>query len=195
MTINAIVSFDGTENDLDALALGRAFARTGAHLSLAYVRHAHETDSHEEQRAQREADQILDRGARWLGEESLERHIVVNASTAEGLWALAEAEGADVVIFGSDWHTAPGHVQPGRSALRLMEGGPVAIAVATAGLHRRDVHLERVALAGGEVDAAARRTAESFAGAAGTPLALPSRMASTCSSSAPSRARRRAVCG
>ena len=101
--------------------------------------------------------------------------MVVSPSTAEGLWTLAEQEQADLIVFGSDWHTAPGHVQPGRSALRLMEGGPVSIAIAAAGLRdRADAGLRTVAVAGGEVDDAARATAERLAARAGTPLALPS---------------------
>ena len=85
------------------------------------------------------------------------------------------ASSADLVVFGSDWHTAPGHVQPGQSALRLIEGGPVSVAIAAAGLRNRtDAGLRTVALAGGEVDDAARATAEGLAALAGDPLALPS---------------------
>jgi nucleotide-binding universal stress UspA family protein len=55
-----------------------------------------------------------------------------------------------------------------------MDGGPVAIAIAAAGLRNRaDARLERVALPGGEVDPAARQTAEALSARAGTPLALP----------------------
>ncbi|HUB76380.1 MAG TPA: universal stress protein [Solirubrobacteraceae bacterium] len=171
MAVNMIISFDGSDNDHDALALGRVLASGGASVSLAYVRHAHEADAGREQSAQADADAILERGASWLGTD-VERHVVVNASTGEGLRQLAEEQGADVVVFGSDWHTTPGHVQPGTSALRLMDGGPVAIAIAAAGLReRKDARIEHVALPGGEVDSAARETAEALAG--GAPLALP----------------------
>ena len=40
MTPRIIVSYDDTDNDRDALALGRLLAGGGADLSLAYVRHA-----------------------------------------------------------------------------------------------------------------------------------------------------------
>jgi nucleotide-binding universal stress UspA family protein len=84
------------------------------------------------------------------------------------------SSGADVVVFGSDWHTTPGHVQPGQSALRLMDGGPSAIAIAAAGLRNRsDARIQHVALPGGEVDPAARETAERSQRSSGTPLALP----------------------
>jgi len=57
-----------------------------------------------------------------------------------------------------------------------MEGGPVSIAIAAAGLRERRnaARLRTIALAGGEVDDAARTTAERLAARAGTPLALPS---------------------
>jgi hypothetical protein len=37
-------------------------------------------------------------------------------------------------VFGSDYRTAPGHVEPGTSAQYLLDGGAVAVAVAAAGL-------------------------------------------------------------
>jgi nucleotide-binding universal stress UspA family protein len=174
MSSKIIISFDGTDNDHDALALGRALRDDDAQVSLAYVRHSHESDPQREQAAQADAEQILERGAQWLGDAQVGRHIVVHASTGEGLRSLAEAESADVIVFGSDWHTTPGHVQPGQSALRLMDGGPVAVAVAAAGLRNRtDTAIKQIALPGGEVDPAARETAEALTARAGTPLALP----------------------
>jgi nucleotide-binding universal stress UspA family protein len=175
MQTHVIVSYDGTENDTDALALGKVFGDAGARVSLAYVRHSQEADTAAEQAAQQHAEELLERGAQWLGHAEVSRHVILSASTGEGLRALAERENADLVVFGSDWHTAPGHVQPGQSALRLMDGGPVSIAIAAAGLRNRsDATLRTIALAGGEVDEAARTTAEQLAARAGTALALPS---------------------
>jgi nucleotide-binding universal stress UspA family protein len=174
MAANIIISFDGSDNDHDALALGRLLAEGGADLSIAYVRHSQESDASREREAQADAEGILKRGAKWLDQGDIDRHVVVHASTGEGLRELAEEQGADVIVFGSDWHTTPGHVQPGQSALRLMDGGPSAIAIAAAGLrNRKDARIEHVALPGGEVDPAARETAEAFATRGGTPLALP----------------------
>jgi nucleotide-binding universal stress UspA family protein len=174
MSANIIISFDGSDNDHDALALGRLLADGGTDLSVAYVRHSHESDESRERDAQANAEGILERGATWLGQPEIERHVVVHASTGEGLRQLAEEQGADVIVFGSDWHTTPGHVQPGQSALRLMDGGPSAIAIAAAGLRdRQGLSITHVALPGGEVDPAARDTAEAFATRSGTALALP----------------------
>jgi nucleotide-binding universal stress UspA family protein len=175
MQTHVIVSYDGTDNDHDALALGKLLGDAGSRVSLAYVRHSEEPDTAAEQAAQQDAEALLERGAQWLGHPEVGRHVILSGSTGEGLRVLAENEHADLVVFGSDWHTAPGHVQPGRSAIRLMEGGPVSIAIAAAGLRERtDAQLRTIALAGGEVDEAARTTAERLAARAGTALALPS---------------------
>ena len=177
MQTHVIISYDGTDNDHDALALGRTLGDAGARVSLAYVRHSTEADAAAEQAADAEAQALLERGAQWLGHPEVSRHVVLSGSTGDGLRALAVRERADLLVFGSDWHTAPGHVQPGQSALRLMDGGPVSIAVAAAGLRdRSDANLQTIALAGGEVDDAARQTAERLAARAGTPLALPSQV-------------------
>jgi nucleotide-binding universal stress UspA family protein len=175
MQTHVIISYDGTDNDKDALALGAIFGDAGARISLAYVRHTTESDEAAERAAQAHAEEILETGAQWLGHPEVARHIVLSGSTGEGLWALAEREGADLLVFGSDWHTAPRHVQPGPSALRLIDGGPVAVAIASAGLRDRGMRaLRTVAIAGGEFDDAAHATANQLAELSGNALALPS---------------------
>ena len=133
MATKIIVSYDGTDNDRDALALGHLLASGRASLGLAYVRHAHEVESGRERLAEAEARALLERGAEAVGQPDLPRHVVVSASTPEGLRELALSEGANVIVFGSEYRTAPGHVDPQASARRLLDGGPVAIAVAPAG--------------------------------------------------------------
>lgn len=130
----AIISYDGTANDDDALALGRMMARAGFTLELAYVRHSREFDPRREDVAQHDAEQRLDRGASSLGDPEITRHVVFGASTGERLGQLADSEGASLIIFGSDYRTAPGHVEPGTSAQHLLDGGAVAVAIAPAGL-------------------------------------------------------------
>ena len=136
--------------------------------ALAYVRHTHEPDSNRETLAQTEAQDLLDRGAKLLGDVNVERHVVTDRSTPEGLAALAEREGADVIVFCSDSHTAKGHVAVGNSAERLLEGGSVAVAIAPVDLAEK---LARRSLgqivAVGDADGGARETAESLAAALG----------------------------
>jgi len=166
MALRIIVSYDDTDNDRDALALGRLLAFSGAELSLAYVRHS-EGGALE----QKEAEELLARGAESVGAPDMPRHVVVNPSTSEGLAELAEREQADVIVFGSEYRTAPGTVAPGRPAHKLLLGGPAAIAVAPAGLRSNaSVSINTVGLVD-EGDPAARETAESLATALGAGVA------------------------
>jgi nucleotide-binding universal stress UspA family protein len=138
-------------------------ARTGATLSLAYIRHSREFDPQREELAQHDAERRLEQGALWLEDPDIPRHVVFSGSTGEGLEQLAEAEQASVIVFGSDYRTPPGRAEPGTTAQRLLEGGSAAIAVAAAGLRTRtDTGIETIAVAGG-ADAAARDTAEALA--------------------------------
>jgi nucleotide-binding universal stress UspA family protein len=139
-----IVSYDGTDNDRDALALGRVLAGAGAALELAYVSHHHEP----------EPDSPTD----------VPFHVVDNASTAEGLRDLALTRGAEIIVFGSEYRTARGHVDPQATARRLLEGGPVALALAPAGYadanHKPVATIRSVSEDG---DPCTRETAEALA--------------------------------
>jgi nucleotide-binding universal stress UspA family protein len=175
MAPKLILSYDGTPHDTDALVLGRLFAERGAEISLAYVRHVVDEDANREVRLQREAEALLKRGAQWLEQPDVPCHVVFAGSTGDGLAKLAEREGADMVVFGSDWHTPPGTVNPATSAQRLLDGASVAVAIAAAHLRDRpEHHLARIAVAGGDIDPAARETAEELAAGAGTEPVGPS---------------------
>jgi hypothetical protein len=81
MPAKIIVSYDGTANEDDAIALGRLFARAGAEVSLAYVRHTHEPDRDRETLVQHEAQELLERGAeRFGGAERRRRGRLVGAA-------------------------------------------------------------------------------------------------------------------
>ena len=133
MDPRAIISYDDTKNDRDALMLGRTLAEAGARLTLAYVRHSAQTQPAREQLEEHEAEELLAHGAELLGDPELERRVVVSASTAAGLKWLAEQEQADIVVFGSDYRTAAGHVAQQHSTQALLEGGCAAVAIAPAG--------------------------------------------------------------
>jgi len=170
MSAKIIVSYDGTANEQDAIALGRLLAGAGAHVGLAYVRHSPETDSDREAIAQAEAQEILDRGVQLLGDQSASRHVVTDRSTPNGLAALAEREGADVIVFCSDSHTAKGHVSIGNSAERLIEGGRTAVAIAPVGLAESAAPIRQI-VAIGDSEGGAGRTAEALAGSLGASVA------------------------
>jgi nucleotide-binding universal stress UspA family protein len=161
-----IVSYDDTDNDRDALALGSALSELGGDISLAYVRHTQQPDSAREALEEKEANELLEKGALALGDEKIERHVVVHASTGAGLWELAESEKADVIVFGSDYRTAKGAVMPGTSAQRMLTGGPTAVAVAPAGYRSGDTEIKTIAVVPeDDGDDAATRTAKGLADA------------------------------
>jgi hypothetical protein len=165
MALKIIVSYDDTDNDRDALALGRLLAGSGAALALAYVRH-----SFGESLDQQAAEALLARGAESIGTPEMPKYVVVNPATSVGLEEISSQEEADVIVFGSEYRTAKGLVKPGISAHKLLLGGGSAIAVAPAGLwsdtERSTGAVETVGVID-EGDPAARQTAESLAAALG----------------------------
>jgi nucleotide-binding universal stress UspA family protein len=166
-----IVSYDGTPNDDDALALGKLLARTGATLALAYIRHSREFDPRREELAQHDAERRLEQGVAWLEDPGIPQHVVFSGSTGEGLEQLAEAEQASVIVFGSDYRTPPGRAEPGTTAQRLLEGGSVAIAVAAAGLRSgADAGIETIAVAAAGGDTTARESADALAAKLGAEI-------------------------
>lgn len=165
---NIIVSYDGTNNEDDAVALGRLLAQAGADISLAYVRHTAEPEPGREALAEDEAEELLRRGAALLGGREVGRHVVTDRSTPAGLSALAERVGAEAIVFCSDSHTAKGHISIGNSARRLIEGGRLAIGIAPAGYADAPPPLQVIGLRGNQQDEGARATADSLAAATGT---------------------------
>lgn len=160
----AIVSYDGTLNDEDALGLASVLGEAGLDLVLAYVRHSKVSERSREELEEHEAEELLERGARWLGDLDVERRVVVHASTGEGLRMLAEHTNADLIVFGSDYRTPAGHVVPQASAQRLLEGGHTSLAIAPAGYAAsRDHEIRRLGLLAGLDDHAAIDTAHGLA--------------------------------
>ena len=167
MSPRAIISYDDTPGDHDALTLGRVLADAGASLILAYVRHATQAERAEELREEHAAETLLTRGAHRLDGHSVETRVVVSPSTPEGLRRLAEQEYADIIVFGSDYRTPPGHVAPQHSTLSLLESGPTAVAIAPADYASRDAsRIHRIgvlAIPGDDATLATARTlADSF---------------------------------
>jgi nucleotide-binding universal stress UspA family protein len=163
MTPHAIVSYDDTENDRDALMLGATLRGAGARLTLAYVRHSVHRRPDDEELSHHGAHALLERGAGRLDEPDLPRRVVMHASTGEGLASLAAAEHADVVVFGSDYRTRRGHVAVGRSARTLLEGGQTAVAIAPADYAATGGEIATLGVLRGTADEAAIETAFSLA--------------------------------
>ena len=168
MTVDLIISYDGTPNDDDALALGKLLAQTGFDVALAYVRHSKEFDPGREQLAQHDAEERLDRGTELIG-LPVGQHVVLGGGTGGALADLAQEQGASVVVFGSDYRTPIGRAEPGTSAQRMIDGGPVAVAVAAAGLRAKGTSAIRAIAVpfAGPVNDDARATAASLAASLG----------------------------
>ena len=64
----------------------------------------------------------------------LRQRAPVAPSPARGLTELAENEDADLVVIGSSSHGEPGHIRLERTAGRLLESAPCAVAIAPSGL-------------------------------------------------------------
>jgi nucleotide-binding universal stress UspA family protein len=167
MPPHAIVSYDDTQNDRDALVLGRTLRDAGAGLTLAYVRHCVHHRPDDEELSHHEAHALLERGAGRLEAPEIPRRVVLHASTSEGLAWLAAAEDADVIVFGSDYRTRRGHVAIGRSAQTLLDGGATAVALAPADYAAAGADIATVGVLRGTADEAAIETAFSIAGRTG----------------------------
>jgi nucleotide-binding universal stress UspA family protein len=164
MATHAIISYDDTPNDRDALMLGRILRDTGAKLTLAYVRHSAQSRPDNERLAEHEAEALLERGTAWLEDPYIERRVVLSGSTGAGLSWLAGEIDADIVAFGSDYRTPRGRVAIGRSAQTLLENGPVAVALAPAEYAATpDRTIKTIGILRGTADEAAIETAYAIA--------------------------------
>jgi len=168
MPPRAIISYDDTPGDHDALMLGRTLADAGASLTLAYVRHSTLSDSSHERLEEDDAQALLDRGAQRLGGSDVETRVVVSPSTPEGLLRLARDEDADIIVFGSDYRTPPGRVAPQHSTQRLLESSPAAVAIAPADYLNSRIH--RIGVLAIPGDDATIATARSLADSYGATL-------------------------
>jgi nucleotide-binding universal stress UspA family protein len=171
MSANVIVSYDGTPNDDDALMLGAALSHGGESLALAYVRHSREIDPRREELAQHDAERRLHSGMDLLGDQRVGAHVLFSGSTNEGLERLAADEAATLIVFASDYRTAPGRAEPGNTAQRLLDGGRLAIAVARAGLRlSTDVPIRTLAAANPGDDLAVNVTVNAIAAKLGADI-------------------------
>src|ERR1700722_9159102 len=76
MSTKIIVSYDGTANEDDAIALGRIFAQAGAEVALAYVTHTEDSVG--------DTQNVLHRGVELLGNPNAAAHVVTDRSTPDG---------------------------------------------------------------------------------------------------------------
>lgn len=160
MAPRAIISYDDTPGDHDALIVGRILSDAGASLTLAYVRHCTCDDCPEDTNAK----MLLARGAERLADLGADTRVVISPSTPEGLRRLVEEQHADIVVFGSDYRTPPGRVAPQHTTRSLLECGPAAVAIAPAEYFGARIHrIGVIAIPGDDTTLeTARALADSF---------------------------------
>jgi nucleotide-binding universal stress UspA family protein len=138
-----VVAYDGSDRSGDALALAvRLRESTEGTLTLACVRvghlpwrQGHEPDPASASAAEGEELDAMFSEARHsvpLGTRVRGRKLIAG-SAARGLTELAETAEADLVVIGSSTHAASGSVSTERTAGRLLQGAPCAVAVPPAG--------------------------------------------------------------
>jgi nucleotide-binding universal stress UspA family protein len=130
-----VVAFDGSERAQDALALAlRLRDRDGA-ITLACT--VTERPWHRP-----EPDAVALTLAAGRAQVPPGIHVKLQApvasSPARGLTELAETEHADLVVVGSSRRSVSGRIWLERTAGRLLQGAPCAVAVPPAGLRERD---------------------------------------------------------
>ena len=151
---HVIVAFDGSPQGEDALALAlRLRDPDDGELTLACVvpggrwhvgAHTHRPDA----AVPKEIERLFaDACARAIPPGiRVHRRAPVAPSPARGLTELAESEDADLIVIGSSRHADPGRIRLERTAGRLLQGAPCAVAVAPGGL-RSDEPIRHVGIA------------------------------------------------
>lgn len=135
-----IVAFDGSDRSADALALALRLLDPAGVLTLACVvlgqrwhvgAHVHRPDAP----VPEELSEMFARTRATIpaGIRVRERAPIA-ASPARGLTELAETDLADLIVIGSSRHGDAGHIRLERTAGRLLQGAPCAVAIAPAGL-------------------------------------------------------------
>ena len=130
MSAKIIVSYDGTANEDDAIALGRTVRPRRAPRCRSRTCATRTSPTATARRSPRPRPRSCSSAApRCSAPAQPGRPPSACTSSPiarrrEGLGALAEREGADVIVFCSDSHTAKGHVSVGNSAERLLDGRP-----------------------------------------------------------------------
>jgi len=133
-----VIGLDGSDSAGEALLLAQRLADPNSLLVLAGI------EAHRPFRLPHGRDPQSLAGLLAAARAELEGRWTVTcveraaASAARGLTEIAEEQRADLVVLGSRRSGPEGRITPGRTALRLLQGGPCAVAIAPAGAGERD---------------------------------------------------------
>jgi nucleotide-binding universal stress UspA family protein len=177
-----VVGIEDSPRGRDAVALSSDLARaTGAELLVVCAYPYDEREEAHYNLAMRDplreaAEATLERLSEPLSQlPKVRRLAVADPSPARALFAVAESEAAALIVVGSSHSGFSGHVLPGSTARRLLNGAPCPVALAPQG-HRLRPHLARgrvtVAFDGSPGAQAALLAAAPLAQAAGMSLRI-----------------------
>jgi len=152
---NVIVGVDDDEGGRDAVALARDLAGADAAMTLAHVHGAFAllgigSSSYTDEETARSRE-LLERTRRETGVDAHLRWIG-SPSVGRGLHELAQTEGAELLVVGSNRHGLVGRVLLGDETCAALNGAPCAVAIAPAGesRHRRTIRQIAVGYDGSE---------------------------------------------
>lgn len=167
-----LVGIDERPSAHDALVLGRWFAQVAsAELFLAWVHPYDRLPSllgeGEETMQVRETVNALASAVKSALPPELrsELHLLPGGSAPRGLQQLAEREDVSVIVLGASERSGIGRISPGKTAVRLLSGSGVPVAVAPRGYEApsRQAPLIGVGFDGGAEAKAALKWAAAFA--------------------------------
>jgi nucleotide-binding universal stress UspA family protein len=158
MSGQIVVGYDGSDCGDDALALGALVARAVGEPLLVVTIYPEEApigvgrvDAEWVAFMRDQAREINASARRFLEGRgvSAEYRVVGAGSASQGLDAVAEAEGAAMIVVGSNRHCARRRISPGSTGERLLHGGGCPIAVAPRGMRERPVErtVQRIGVA------------------------------------------------
>lgn len=139
-----VIGVDASEHSQDAVALGRRLAlASSAPVFVACTFPYSDPPNRGENFAYREylrgdAEETATRMRSQLDIGRARIRIVAEPSVAKGLYRIAHAEHAAIVVVGSTHTGRMGRVAPGSTAERLLHGSPCAVAIAPQGYRERD---------------------------------------------------------
>ena len=148
-----VIGYDGTGEGADALALARVLRSGGEYRLLAacVARLPHLTRDGPELHGRLKDEASATLAA--IGDEDVVTRPIVSGSPAQGLFELAEAEEAGLLVVGSSHHAGVGAVLAGSVGRALLQGAPCPVAVAPSGY--RDAGADRLRVLGVGYDGSA----------------------------------------
>jgi nucleotide-binding universal stress UspA family protein len=180
MSRSIVIGFDGSEHGCDALALGRALARTLASRIVVVIAYTPEewlwAPGTAEPMSRDERERLVGLAqSTFSDEDRVEFRSVASPSAAGALHVEAERERAQIIVVGASHRGTIGRVLLGTVSRGVLDASPCPVAVAPPGLAaKRETGFASVGVGFDDTPAArdALAVAHSFARRAGAELRL-----------------------